>query len=1830
MLFTLFPQAWGRREVPCDRSFSLDEQDDKLIVALKLCEPPMPLPLLVNAHDTPRRTSNRQLKSASSTPTKKINTPTKPVEAAKPLGPYDNNSVRDRIRKWQEEGGGVITASDILVEVEEGERVKAEQEETEAVGVVEDPVEREPRRRTEAKEDKDRKTYRSRTPKKRVVSDAHWRKKKSPPKERLTPKAGPKSERSYIQPDESILEISTEDGEKSEKHQERLGDDGIRIYPSPAASRVPSQVPPGDGIRVYASPPASQRHSEQHKSVENGGSDLSAEVSDGRKSKMSTPSPTQKTKSVRKGETKTSEKEDADKDFKATAQAAREEARRRHGRHRSETVGEPKPARSSKAGILNRIFSPSSDPVPVAAPRIPSVENWLQDTPDPFVDEDEPPVEMPAPLSTSSSRRRKLPVEESANVPDPNAIWDSLDKERSGKRESEGRRRRRMRKSGSPEAEETPPGSTDTSPREGKSPKSRDVMSDAPDLTPAALKRSKATRSTTSPERRRRPKSSPLKESFTTEDTETAGNDKPPPTPTHTDPLRPVGLFKRPFPSTGAHRLSTIASVETFRTKDDPSEQSEVHLDDDQSTMMGTEGEDEARDIVDLSDLPGGQSGLKRKLTTHADLISVLSLPKAGNKSVKSARSIRTNRSRLATATVGDLMQELATDESKYMRELRTLVDGVIPVLLTCVLSKSDSAAAAGLFNPSMSGDDPNFTRPIVDMGVALERMKTLHRRIPQDKPDSLLLWAQGAQKVYAEYLRAWRLGFQDVVVNLAPAEGEEQGPDDGLPRDENGDIVNGDGERVDVAFLLKRPLVRLKYLSKTFRGINTISPSRKAEEIATAYQELVEDARRRSNEERARLEDEAASSIDATRARDPRTLAPLTGVRIDPTRRVRARDYFNLCLPHSSGQIVDCQAELLLRDDAPERGSSGDLLICEVDGTGRWLLLPPILLSRVSARNGDSQGEIVLMIRGLHSHGEQWQELLSLKSDDEEAGFDWIQMLGLEPVPPKLARSQSFLKRQERRVSGSHISSTQPLPPPTIPTTPIKSRTPSPTEIEVPFGETTSMVSKVWTPERPGVDSPPGSPSVKPRARLHKSARPHSEVSSRSRERYHTRATESPASPQSPDTPRNTREESPNSALKRSKAKRLSRHGRNSPLSPPADRQQSFYDGWETSTEAQTPTRPGDSRPVESLEDPRVGSPEPGSYGTRSSIDRPQRPEYKRATSSVPSMDLPNIPKIRKNTPPASPTEEKTLSDATSFMSRSTQSTHSTHSTRQESNRLKKHQPSRQIAVEAPYTEDIPVPPQASVRTERPPSPNQPQQSSMQPKESKRSTPKLPPPVQTDQKSSRHRRTSSPLKHQYEPSTASDSSSDSDASTVQRHELSSISDSSEDELEDGDVPTPLLQIGSLRRGKVSPPSSLPNLPGGTLGPSSSASQAPYKTVPAQPTKSTKMVGSIFCWSEKGMWESLHPDECSIVITPGMIEAFEMSAAHSRPAGTSDNASTVSQEATRPLVALELTPLVPLRRGTALDISIRSPPTKNSRITTGNNVMFRSRTPEECEALYNLINHARINNPTYIALQNARPSYEPLSRNPSIRPSSRGGSGSWLPFPSRNNSYRAKSAPTPSIAPTESSIGSMSSAFSALKRFGNGGRLFNISRSTISSRQGGVLQESSRSNSIYSSTNSSGSGAASPALGSMMPGPGGVGLSNAKVRLYKRETASKWRDMGSARLTVMPVGSNTPILPNSRPPSSSAGNPRQGGGNQKRVICYGKTKGEVLLDAVLGESSFERIARTGIAVSVWEDDGGVVGAIGGVAGGTGKVYMIQVCIDCLGLTAPLKKELCLT
>lgn len=1862
---------------------------------------------------TPRRTATRREGISPPKP--------KPVDVGIPLGVYDTNSVRDRVRQWQSQGGGVIPAPEVYVEDDEEQETASEEtmperdktiksskskSENNDTGDSRASNRRAGGRSTKVDEDGRNRNRSGSAPAKRVISDAHWRMERSPPANAKSSKA------SRDVPPKRIIP-----------------DDGIRVRPVPnakfdsrrknEADKKPAKkdgVGRDDGIRVYSTPFKSKKKSAESlkKSPNEEGACKSEKGTDVDAPKSKSPV----------SDTADSTEQFGDESPRVGSSAAKLNARRRKSSHlkekpvRSKSLSGPSgfsEARgSTKSATVNllshvfgeprRIFAKPQTPPPAVATKVPTIEAWLNQTSDdPFMDdyqstirslapseapEPSEPPELPEPPEPSESVTKSQKVAgKKTPVEDANKIWESLSKktEDTGPAHRASKRRTRLKSLAIYEENHFPvevkASSSPTRPANGGSPTKvnagslpRDPVNEAtptkakagslphqpvnevtptpasvgpapasPGSSPLPLKRRGAKRSI-SPEKRDRRKSiirnEAVAEKLDVSPTSSllSSSSVEPPDPKY--PLRPPGLdLKRPFPSTGQHRLSTIASVETLHTQEKGAPAASIS-ELSESTIQpllfeGDKDEGEARDKFD----PNSLYRTKSRLTKHADLISVLSIPRAGNKSIVSARSIRTNRSRLATATIGDLLNELASDESKYMRELHTLVDGVIPVLLNCVLSKSDSAVAAGLFRPSAKfNDEPSFTKPIVDMGIEVERLKALHKRIPMDSVNELLTWTQGAQQVYKDYLRAWRMGFQDVVVNLAPAAEEDSptskpvdadtsGVDEGLPLNKDGDVVDANGQRVDVAFLLKRPLVRLKYISKTLKGINFISPSAEAEKLAKEYQSLVVDARNRFNEERARLEDEAAANIDATRARDPRTLVPLKGVRIDKNRHVRARDHFSLALLHSSGQCIDCHVELLLRDPANGLDTGGDLLICEVDGNGRWLLFPPLQTSRVSARNGDRKGEIVVMIRGFGANGMNWQELFYLRTEDEQAGFEWVQMLGLTPVPPKIMRSHSFISRQSRKKSSPQPASSS-LEPPATPSSPAKSRTPSPREVDIPIGERAHPASKPWS--EPPVEKEPKTPPAAPPKDTAKTEKklprspprtptksPHnyvdevndlrslpSQASSRRSENYDQ------------NQPTRSFVESLGSimgtsptALKRSKAKRISKHSEKSPSSPKSRADSSFESERPAST---TPTKDtSDSKPATSplAAENRSLSPEPlldSSSGSRKSVAaqrKDSRPSHER-TSSAPSLDLPTIPKMRRNNssdlPVNEPEEEPQWEQAPEPVLPT---------------KLSKKR-SKSLKEDSETSFGPPTPPHRSA-------------SPAQLKGSK--TPVLPGKTSRNEK----RRSSSPLKHEYEPSTASESSSDSEADTVEHNDATSVSDSSSDEeLENIDVP-PLLPLGVVEQfSKVSPPGSLYSLPNGTLAPSQSASQAPYKTVPPQPTKASKTIASIFSWSEKGMWESLHPTECSIVITPGLIEAFEMSDAHSKITPLSSSTPVVDADAfsdlssnlitpdvaptEKPLIGLELTPLVPLRRGTALDISIRSPPTSKSQIRSGNNIMFRSRNPEECEALYALINHSRINNPTYVALQNARGPYVPGSSfTPTLnRRNSTGGSvtrsnswwgGSWGGSSGYRATSRATSAASASIAPTESSIGTMASAFSALKRFGKGGTGFNIARSSISSRN------ASRSNSIYtSSDNSSGDGTSSP-----IP-PGGeaskvapIGISNAKIRLYVRETVSRWRDMGSARLTIMRP-STPPLTPGENPRPHSRW-------DEKRIVINGKTKGEVLLDEQLGESCFERVARTGIAVSVWEDvvgpsgELGTVGAVGGVGGGRATVYMIQVC-----------------
>ncbi|KAE8351265.1 hypothetical protein BDV28DRAFT_23134 [Aspergillus coremiiformis] len=1689
---------------------------------------------------TPHRPSNLG-GNTKSTPGKQ-----KPLDIGQPLGIYDTNSVREKVRKWQQQGGGVITADEVVYYEED--------EENSTVSSKSKPTRTATRKRSKS------------TPRKRVISDEHW-------KLNRTPTQAPALK---LPPPKRLSQYTTNDQPRTPRvgRNESRKEDKTRLSPS---TRSVEREKAGSDSRSRE-----RRRSKVYRDGESLlGSKIGEETTSHNGSTKSGSRPTSAGKPHAGGKSeladdaakKGSHKDDDDCEWAASDADFSELSRRRaRGPNPTAKVRAP-PPKIPKGGIFEhmlgesrKIFAKPEPPKP-SPNRGSKIEAWLSGTSDPFFDEVDPDVEVPAPLNTKGNRAKLSTKREEgrSHVTDSGAESDSRRKSTSKRRVSS---REDRVKSMTEEiiASQEPEKETAS------------ILSEKRSAGHKHSRSSSSNKENASPEKKEPDEVQDMTVTETQAISESSEiSEKNAPTPLHRE---------RPVPTTGDHRLSTIASVESMKTGDE--ERSQAPATDappeecDPASAQRNEDQEE-RDQFDPNSLPVVSSQLKRRLTTHDDLMSVLSAPNSRSRSIKSARSIRTNKSRITSVTVSDLLKELSADEAKYMRELKTLVGGVIPVLLTCVLSKSDSAIAAGLFRPSMDPEDElNFSKPIVDMGVAVERLKTLHKRIPQDNADSLLTWAQGAQKVYRDYLNSWRLGFKDVIVNLAPLDESEamnnadtKSLDEGMARDENGDVVDSDGEKVDVAYLLKRPLVRLKYLAKTFKGINMLQPSEQAEDISMAYQNLVTDARRRAREERARLEDESATSIDPSRARDLETLGPLAGVTINRSRRVRARDFFNLSLYHSTGQVIDCRAELLLRDNAAEKGVGGDLLICEIDHADRWLLFPPMDLAFVSARNGDMKGEIVVMLRSPPGQPSAWQEILVLRIDEEDIGFEWVQMLGLNPVPPAICRSQSFAERAKQRqrahiASSSTESSTQ------------EARQGS-TSDDIPIGEKAVPGTLRRSSGRENLSEPStvGSSLVtESRTSLQTAITRESD--------YAAGEVDLPTKPSSRTQPsilhsRDPRkiptgdERSPTS-LKRSKARRIARHDEENPP---------------------VPGLPNDPNAGDSKGAPVTHRPDHDEKKAHKEHQPPKSPtkEVPEAisprVSSVPSMDLPIIPKLRKGSSPRYISESLASTPDDEYVLDS-------YNLPESPTRRKEHSHTNSDTSEPTNGEEPPPPPPHS----RSPSSTGSSLSNA--------------PVLSPTGPLPRRRGSSPLKHEYEPSTASDEAySDSDTSTVRRYDLYSESDYSGSDSSDEDSEDELPPLQEHHISKLTTPASVITSATSSLSPSNSVSQGGYRSVPSQPHKSSTVIASVFAWSDKGSWESLVPDECKICVSPGLVEAYDVRSA----SASGDDGPGSEQE--RPLIALELTPLVPIRRGTAIDISIRSPPTERSKVTWSSNTMFRSRNADECEALYSLINQARINNPTYIALQNARGPFTQESI-PLERPPKSGGLFGW---PRRRKSYRASSSPRSLADNSESSVGTMTSAFSALKRFGAGSKMFSIARSSVTSRNG------QKEDSLYSSSAGSGTNHTSTSgigrIAAAIKNVDGIGLSNAKIRLYVRETQSKWRDMGAARLTIMPA-TTEPRRPEAAtggpddastgvegvdgsPPASGAASPRRTIDSEKRILIRGKTRGEVLLDVCLPESSFERVARTGIAVSVWEEtEGGTMPKKGGVTGGTSKIYMIQM------------------
>lgn len=446
-------------------------------------------------------------------------------------------------------------------------------------------------------------------------------------------------------------------------------------------------------------------------------------------------------------------------------------------------------------------------------------------------------------------------------------------------------------------------------------------------------------------------------------------------------------------------------------------------------------------------------------------------------------------------------------------------------------------------------------------------------------------------------------------------------------------------------------------------------------------------------------------------------------------------------------------------------------------------------------------------------------------------------------------------------------------------------------------------------------------------------------------------------------------------------------------------------------------------------------------------------------------------------------------------------------------------------------------------------------------------------------------------------------------------------------EEEDGDYPPPMLSIPGRISRKPSSSVSIPRHRASSIFSSSAKIedvrnefhdnddattitirqrdtvqiQAPDTLPSPVPQIGIKFRAFVYKWGTSS-WDKLTPGECKIIITPGHIEGFPMSSSSPSSPGTpglkdgSDgfklNDSMLSLQDL--VFSLDLNPETPIRRGTAVDISIRTP--KDSNLA-GANIMLRSRSPNECEMLFNGI-QSNIHYPADYQVSTMLTSVVPSEMGgTSVSSATFGGSikrgFAWT----RGKTYRAgMSTGTPSLVstPSETSVGSIASAFS---RFRGKGIFKNSSLSSVAS-------------SATTSMMGDGSRGGTPTELSNLPGieNGFITMAPMKVRLYLRETPSKWRDLGNARLNVL------------NPPDTAKD------ANDKRIVLTNKKGNLILLDTVLGEQSFERVARTGIAVSILTSEGEADGTgkprdIGGI-GAKNTVYMMQVRIS---FTMPIQE-----
>lgn len=515
----------------------------------------------------------------------------------------------------------------------------------------------------------------------------------------------------------------------------------------------------------------------------------------------------------------------------------------------------------------------------------------------------------------------------------------------------------------------------------------------------------------------------------------------------------------------------------------------------------------------------------------------------------------------------------------------------------------------------------------------------------------------------------------------------------------------------------------------------------------------------------------------------------------------------------------------------------------------------------------------------------------------------------------------------------------------------------------------------------------------------------------------------------------------------------------------------------------------------------------------------------------------------------------------------------------------------------------------------------------------SSRKSSRLSPPVDLNPPSRMKRRGSSPLKHEFRPSDISSDSSETDSDSV------SDVESSGDELEEADVPDTQPAISIKQTPVVSATDSA--VSDNSVAPSQSASQVGLygRLGPGgakDPECLIKTIASISYWSDKkGQWKEAMGVPSSIVITPGLIEAYPLdthSASTPGALNSSGSSETGYPDPSRmqPLIALELTPIVMIRQSTALDVEVRSPVRPYCKLSTIDGKIFRFRAPSVAEGtnLYTAVHKARLNNAKYKALEEeARFRSFGQAQIAEQAPESQTSSSRHRGWFGRKNSYRASTrAPSQSVSQSQGTSSSIS-APSLLKRLtGKSDLPFNIHMSSIdrhkrASGLGGLA-------SLYTSGSSSAGAMTPPRSPSIsLAGASGrtqvLGSDNLKIRCHLLVTPTKWEDRGNCNLQI------------TRPPPGMRQELRIRHGMEKRVIVtklpkrtfgFGssdpeKTEPLTILDVVLGSKCFGRLGSRGIILNVWEevrDENNNVGLAPAKGGLSGKVT--KWCFQCSSAT----------